>query len=694
MISHFIIILFFTLSIQTSIRKVHIISGNHLDIGYTDFSVDVINKYFDYHFPQILKNIDDLSKHNINYVFTTHAWLIHLYLHCNATIIDRDVHCPSNKTIMVFKKAIMNGHITWHSLPMNTFTELQNEYILDANIKFVHALDKELGLPLKTVVSQRDVPGMTIGVLPIFVNNGIRAISVGVNILAAAPNVPKIFKWRSPLNKSMEIIALWNANGYGSINSNEVVVIDGYDEVLLFNWRGDNDGPGDSDECIERMKTVNKMFPNATIELSSFEIYIDGVIDGLKNKVFDFPIITEEIGDTWNYGLVSDPKKVQYIRQILRFIVLKRKNNQWLENDKAIENFMFHFLKTTEHTWGLNQDDYFNDHYNWDNKDLNEMVKSVRYQNMIDSWIEQREYLNIKSTNHSILKELHNELIELENLYNKTYDNLKYYVPISSQQQKCNGWDISFGPFGNVNNLSFNGQQIFSDISFSHQTFGIEDVNHYIESYGKCGHNCPAWFYQDYGKSGLEKNNVTTGIFKPKTLQVIKHKFECKYAIISKQYNTETFGPPEFVYMIIDLNKTLDVTLLLENKTKTRQPEAFWLSFIPTNYENWMVHKINTMVSPHNVVQNGTMHLHGTWDGVFGKNKNNTINIKPIDSALISFNYQIPYPTPFKKIIDIDSIHFPLWSNVWGTNFPLWYPFDENDKNMLFRFSINIDQKI
>ena len=48
----------------------------------------------------------------------------------------------------------------------------------------------------KTVLSQRDVPGMTRSVVPLLVKRGVRGITVGVNDGSAPPAVPKIFLWR------------------------------------------------------------------------------------------------------------------------------------------------------------------------------------------------------------------------------------------------------------------------------------------------------------------------------------------------------------------------------------------------------------------------------------------------------------------------------------------------------------------
>ncbi len=57
-------------------------------------------------------------------------------------------------------------------------------------------LDAYFGLNRTTVLSQRDVPFMTRGVVPLLVNSGIQAITVGTNDACFPPQVWVIFSRR------------------------------------------------------------------------------------------------------------------------------------------------------------------------------------------------------------------------------------------------------------------------------------------------------------------------------------------------------------------------------------------------------------------------------------------------------------------------------------------------------------------
>ena len=62
-------------------------------------------------------------------------------------------------------------------------------------------------------LSQRDVPGMTRGVIPLLVAVNASAISIGVNGASCPPNVPKAFVWQEP-ESGAEILGMVHPYGY------------------------------------------------------------------------------------------------------------------------------------------------------------------------------------------------------------------------------------------------------------------------------------------------------------------------------------------------------------------------------------------------------------------------------------------------------------------------------------------------
>jgi hypothetical protein len=73
--------------LPSSIRKVHVVQSCHLDVGFVDLAVNIVNRYFDNFFPEAIVRARELqAKHtgpkSPGLVFMTHSWLVSLYLDC------------------------------------------------------------------------------------------------------------------------------------------------------------------------------------------------------------------------------------------------------------------------------------------------------------------------------------------------------------------------------------------------------------------------------------------------------------------------------------------------------------------------------------------------------------------------------------------------------------------------------------
>lgn len=64
----------------------------------------------------------------------------------------------------------------------------------------------------KTVLSQRDVPGMSQAAIPLLASFGGRAVSVGVNGGSTPPYVPRAFMWKDP-DSGAAMPAMWHPLG-------------------------------------------------------------------------------------------------------------------------------------------------------------------------------------------------------------------------------------------------------------------------------------------------------------------------------------------------------------------------------------------------------------------------------------------------------------------------------------------------
>jgi hypothetical protein len=107
-------------------------------------------------------------------------------------------------------------------------------------------------------------------------------------------------------------------------------------------------------------------------------------------------------------------------------------------------------------------------------------------------------------------------------------------------------------------------------------------------------------------------------------------------------------------------------------------PEALWLSFVPriADPRGWSLDKLGQRVSPLDVIRDGNRKLHAVDAGVFYREAARQLSIETLDAplvapgkpSLLNFNNRQP---ALKH-----GMHFNLYNNVWGTNFPMWYEDD------------------
>jgi hypothetical protein len=297
------------------VKYVHVISSCHLDIGFKDTAAGIINLYFDIYIPLAVRQGQQIRSgkfppvfhgNKLNFMFQ--SWVISMYLDCPPNM---GLHCPSAENITMAEHAIRKGDITWHAFPHNAQLEIMSKSIIEAGLDLTFRLDDKFNLKRKQTLSQRDVPGISRNIIPILKKNNVTAISIGGNGGSTPPKLPPCFIWEDS-NKN-EIYGLYTWPGYGMFpltgndKQQNMCVVDGLEHALVYNWNGDNDGPSTDLSIYERhWNEISQVFPNAEIIPSTFDNFTQH-LDNAKDKL---PVVTAEVGDTWIYGVPSDPQKV------------------------------------------------------------------------------------------------------------------------------------------------------------------------------------------------------------------------------------------------------------------------------------------------------------------------------------------------------------------------------------------------
>ena len=332
-------------------KRVLVIFKTHLDVGFTDLAERVTERYLSVYLPGAIRVGYELKNTDTPFVWTVGSWLVWRAL-------KRD----ADGTV---ERAIRDGILRWHALPFTTHTELMSEKLFQYGLSLSAELDKRFGV---TTVGAKmsDVPGHTVGMIPLMRRRGITFLHIGVNPATPLPPVPKLFRWK----RGDDEIRVMYQGDYGEVE-------DFGDFAVYFAHTGDNLGPQDAASVIAEYDKVRALFPDADIRAAT--------IDDLAREVArltDLPVVENEIGDTWIHGAGTDPEKVSRYRKVLRCLD---------QLDPVPSDLTDSLLLVPEHTWGEDLKTYFHDDRHYAAEELAQMP--TERANIERSWREQRAYV-------------------------------------------------------------------------------------------------------------------------------------------------------------------------------------------------------------------------------------------------------------------------------------------------------------
>lgn len=334
------------------INEVLIIFKTHLDIGYTDYAENVINNYLTNYIPNAIKMGYRLKGTDTPFVWSVGSWLIDAAL----------------KKGIDIEPAIKDSIITWHGLPYTSHTELMTPELFEYGVKIAKKLDSKYS---KNTIGAKmtDVPGHTVGMIPILKKHGIEFLHIGVNTASPLPNVPPLFKWKC----GDDCITVMYQKSYGT-------TMELGEFAVHFAHTNDNLGPQSPDEIVAVYDKLRKKYPEAVVKAST--------LNDLALKIRDIdnlPVVEAEIGDTWIHGSGTDPIKIAGYRQILRGL----EGNNLDEYDLTDNLFL-----VPEHTCGMCIQKYYP--YTDYSDEAFEKSKGTPDRIVLEkSWEEQRQYVHL-----------------------------------------------------------------------------------------------------------------------------------------------------------------------------------------------------------------------------------------------------------------------------------------------------------
>ena len=656
---------------DADIQKVYVIFKTHLDVGFTDWGSKVIDTYTYNFIPAVLNLSEEIMKDSlsqIDYPWTCGSWLIWNYL-------ER----ASNENGQRMKEAIDRGDFTWHAMPFTMQVELCDSAMLSAALNISKKLDLLFGG--KTIAAKiTDVPGVTRGAISVLKRNGIQLLHVGTNPGAAVARFPEIFRWKNAKGDAINVIY---QSDYG-----KPVHLPGTKTAAVFCFTHDNHGPHSLKEIKRIYAGLKQKYPSARIIPSSLnEVALE--LSKVENSL---PVVTQEWGDTWIYGIGSDPMKVAQFRQLMRL------RNQWIQDGKLKVNsemdtqFCIPLLLMAEHTWGVDVKWYLRnfDKYQFDLYPSFLDSEEARYSER--SWSEKREYIYqaISKLTPALQYEAMQALMKLVPVKNQDTDFRSY-----RSKAKINTPFFRFAFNQENGTLCYledkqkgivwvDDTQGWGD--FVYQRYSGSDFAHFIDRY--CPKNPEGWMLADYGKTGLDKLSVTHGIWSYKASDIrIKKEVGQTTVRIRQQLNEPVYGAPEYVEIIYVFpydSPDIKVEINWFDKPKNRVPEAVWFSFFPKACDSKVyVDKMGERVDVEDVVYNGARQIHGVTGDVLFSSGKGKLSLESLDAPLVAFNNRDLLSFD-NKVADPDAgIHFCLLNTLWGTNYPQWF-----GDNMKYRFKL------
>lgn len=689
-------------SADTSIRTVHVVFMNHFDAGFTNFTTDVVNQYLNEYFPQAIRTAQELRSSGVEarYVYTTQPWLVSLFLDCPSKVWSGLI-CPNQTAVQEFKDAVKRGDIRWHAFAFNSQAEVMDSSLVHYGLSMVEELDEYFGLERKITMRQADVPGITRSIIPLLVEHGVKAISVGVNGATSPPGVNSgsAFVWRDMLSGD-QVIGMWHPGGYGGYKKQDCVIVPGFDEALAVIVRGDNLGPALTSEVLQDWNNLKSEFPGAKIVASSLDSFVKNLIQsGLVNTL---PIITCEIGDTWIYGISTDPLKLAQFREISRMRNQCILDGRCALSDIRIKRFSRMLIKIAEHTWGVDIKIFLHDYLNWSNEKFEKVKSLPNFQESLKSWIEQRSFIQMAIDSledhplaSEIIERLKTELVPRvpsTSGYSKILDFAKNI--------ETGRYSINFD--SNTGAISYLEDKTTKKIwakktnllaQFIYSTYDQADYEKLFQNYMYCSPKECAWVSFDFGKPGI-KDIAKHGDFLPSLQSAwIKRESmdEASFLLELKMDSTvvKLAGAPETIWVSVRTSKQqIYIDIQLFNKTSTRLPEAVWISFNPSldDPRDIYMDKMGEIISPLDICKNGSVHQHGVTHGVTLRD----LTIDALDTPLVVFGEKTPFPIPINQMPNLrKGFHFNWFNNIWGTNYPAW----SLDKSSKMRYILNFTQK-
>ena len=635
-------------------------------------------------------------------IYTTHPWLLHLYLHCpvDFTLSNITLICPADADVAAMRAAVARGDIAFHAGAFNTeYENALNAEMIDVQFQLAFDLADELGVPRPRTVSLRDVPGTTRALLPHLVRNNITGISIGVNGGSPAPEMPNPGIWLDPASgASAFYMQTGPGQGYpnnpgpdpvncGGMCKASCVTFDGLSHALCWAFRTDNSGPPMSvQEVDDQFAIAQWQFPGARVFASTY----DNFTIQLESVRSALPVATGEVGDTWMTSTTADPWKIAFYREASRAYAACLAAGQCDPHDARVLGFTRMLAKLPEHTYGLPG---LADSSAFTNEQFHAIIAAGEqaYEDALHSYTEQRDIAAREGmrylADHPLAADIRARIAVLvpavPDVSGLTpVDRSAWATPLSTTTP---GGAVVVGFDGTTCALT---AATLAGVSWA-------DAAHPLAQYVYKTFNDTDYAANPtccYGEGNRQKvanpnRTVTTGTMTGLWVDNASSPRLAVCAVAMPALQHISYGAPDVAYLTLTINDDASVSIDLQifNVTATRLGSAHFLHFAPAlqagDY-SWVMDKIGSWVDPLDTVTNGGIHQHGVRDGVrymsAASPATKYFAIDTLDAAVVNpwtaANAPSMFPYPLSPLTGpVLGFDVQLMQNAFNTNTPLFW---------------------
>ncbi|WP_269939928.1 DUF5054 domain-containing protein [Arthrobacter sp. HY1533] len=685
---------------QAEFSKIHVVFKTHLDLGFTDLERNVLRRYREEFIPGAIRLARDMAdKHGRpEFVWTTGSWLIAHALREGTDAERADLDA-----------AIRDGLVAWHGYPVTTQTELLSRSMLDHAMTYSRRLDAEYGRTT-TAAKMTDVPGHTIGLVPALAAAGVNYLHIGVNPASAVPDVPEHAVWRAP--DGSEVVLSYDPEYGSDPEAATVRPVPGSTEGLFFSFTNDNQGPPVEANVVRLLERLREKYPSAEVVASD----LNGFGQAAWEARASLPVVTQEIGDSWIYGMAADPIATSALKRY------ERLRQDWLADGSlaldgpAERAFSEQLMLVAEHTCGYDHKHYMPDYVSYDKdvfrgqreRDVIDIAQTIpptleytkwstptseepyRYSSAIASYEEKRaNALGAVDGLPAALRE------QARHALDPSVPAVPADAVASDGRVATERLQVALGTDGSLSGLAVDGVEVLVDDgeralgAYEYWTYGAADVQRWVDDYVREPYRNGTWAFPDLGKPGLDlvRPLPQTQRHLPTVIDTVAWEQGGSLHVRSRlrlpDDACENAGGPRS--LVIEHAITADAghaatvrtTLWMGEKDAVYAPESSWLRFDPATRtpNRWRLQKSGVLVDPMDVVHDGGR----TWHAVEAARYSDAtteIEIEPLDAPVLS----IGRPRMFEFDHDPgdagSGFAFTLHNNAWNTNFRPWFDDD------------------